>query len=142
MEIRLKSTGQVMLENEFRNYLASTSGASYDTLTQEVADLLQIDVVFEGPQATGGNKYEYSQRQGVVEINGKWFTNYVLGPTFTEYTDDNGIVHSSEEQMQNYINRMDEQQATQVRQNRNRLLNECDWTQVADSPVNSGIWAT
>ena len=32
--------------------------------------------------------------------------------------------------------------ASQMRLNRNRLLAECDWTQVIDSPVDQTVWAT
>lgn len=33
-------------------------------------------------------------------------------------------------------------QAAQVRSQRNRLLADCDWTQLADSPVDKAAWAT
>ena len=32
--------------------------------------------------------------------------------------------------------------ATLMRRYRNALLKECDWTQVADAPVNAEAWAT
>lgn len=32
--------------------------------------------------------------------------------------------------------------ASEVRQQRNERLKECDWTQVADAPVNQAAWAT
>jgi hypothetical protein len=36
----------------------------------------------------------------------------------------------------------DLEQANSVRQTRNYKLEECDWTQVADSPVDKAVWAT
>lgn len=36
----------------------------------------------------------------------------------------------------------DEIGAAKVREQRNKLLSECDWTQLADSPVNRAVWAT
>jgi hypothetical protein len=36
----------------------------------------------------------------------------------------------------------DLEQANSVRQTRNYKLKECDWTQVADSPVDKAVWAT
>ena len=36
----------------------------------------------------------------------------------------------------------DLEQANSVRQTRNYRLKECDWTQVADSPVDKAVWAT
>lgn len=32
------------------------------------------------------------------------------------------------------------EQASLVRSNRNKLLSECDWTQLADSPVDKSLW--
>lgn len=36
----------------------------------------------------------------------------------------------------------DEQQAESVRDSRNRMLAETDWTQIADAPVDKAAWAT
>jgi len=36
----------------------------------------------------------------------------------------------------------DEEKATNIRQNRNAKLTLCDWTQVADAPVDKTAWAT
>jgi hypothetical protein len=35
-----------------------------------------------------------------------------------------------------------EQKSAEVRQQRNQLLANCDWTQLADAPVDHGEWAT
>ena len=80
MQIRIRETGAVVYEGEFR---ALFPDASLPTLTEEVLDSLGADVVFEGPQATGGTRYQYSQRDGVEQIDGKWYTKYILGPVFT-----------------------------------------------------------
>ena len=37
---------------------------------------------------------------------------------------------------------MTDEKATSIRQERNTKLSECDWTQVADSPVDKAVWAT
>lgn len=84
MEIRIRSTGQVMYESEFRSYLLANDGPSFDQLTPEVMEELGVDPVFEGPQATPTTRYQYSMRQGVEQqSDGKWYTKYVLGPVFT-----------------------------------------------------------
>ena len=36
----------------------------------------------------------------------------------------------------------DEQQAKSVREDRNKRLADCDWTQLADSQVDKSAWAT
>jgi hypothetical protein len=35
-----------------------------------------------------------------------------------------------------------EAQWAQVREDRNRLLDDCDWTQLSDAPVDAAVWAT
>lgn len=132
MEIRLRSTGAVMFESELRAYLLANGGPSYDTLTPEVMEAIGADPVFEGPQATGGTVYQYSMRQGVEQqTDGKWYTKYVLGPIFADAQEEAA-----------YKAQKDAEQAATVRADRKNRLAECDWTQVADAPVDKAVWAT
>jgi hypothetical protein len=143
MEIRIRSTGQVMYESEFRQYLKDNNGPSYETLTPEIMAELGVDPVFEGPQATPTNVYEYSQRQGVeLKADGKWYTKYVLGPLFYPYTNSEGGEVTVEEQRSAWMAMKDAEQAQAIRQQRNQKLTESDWTQVADAPVDKAAWAT
>jgi hypothetical protein len=100
--------------------------------------MFDSDPVFEGPQATGGTVYQYSMRQGVEQqSDGKWYTKYVLGPIFTDTAE-----ATAAEQEAAYKARKDAEQATAVRADRNKRLADCDWTQLADSPVDKAVWAT
>jgi hypothetical protein len=65
MQVRIRTTGAVMFESELRAWLQQTGGPSYDTLTPEVMEAIGVDPVFEGPQASGGTVYHYSQLDGV-----------------------------------------------------------------------------
>lgn len=136
MEIRIRQTGAVMLEDEFRAYQKANGGPSWDRTTDEVLEALGADPVFEGPQATGGTVYQYSMRQGVEQIGGKWHTKYVLGPIFTDNED-----ATAAEQEAAYKAQKDAEQAKSVRDDRNKRLSETDWTQVADAPVDKAVWA-
>lgn len=139
MELRVRETGQVITESEFRSLYPNTSFPK--PLTLDILDARGVDPVLEGPQATVTPPYETSVRQGVEEINGQWFTKYVVGPVFTEYTDEEGVVHSVEEQETAYKERIDEQAAKSVRTQRDRLLQETDWTQSRDvSLINDSEW--
>jgi hypothetical protein len=137
MQIRVKATGAVMYEAEFRAYMKSTSGASWNQTTDEILQSLGADVVFEGAQATGGTVYQYSQRDGVEEVDGKWYTKYILGPVFTDNED-----ATAAEQEATYKAMKDAEFATNARSQRDKLLAESDWTQVIDAPVNQEAWAT
>ena len=137
MEIRVRADGAVMTEQEFRAYVKANGGPTWGVTTDEILDSLGADVVFEGPQATGGTFYQYSQRQGVEQIDGKWYTKYVLGPVFTDNEE-----ATAAEQEAAYKAMKDEEQAKSMRQQRGEKLKESDWTQLSDAPVDKQAWAT
>ena len=139
MQVRIRTTGQVMYESEFRALHPNTSMPQQ--LSEELLNDFGADVVFEGPQATGGTVYQYSQAQGVEQINGKWYTKYVLGPTFIDTVED-GVTTTALQHETAYKAQKDAEQAKNVRATRDAKLAECDWTQVADAPVDKQVWAT
>ena len=136
MQIRLRETGAVMYESELRSYLKENNGPSFNALTPEVMEAIGADPVFEGAQATGGTVYQYSQRDGVEEVEGKWYTKYILGPVFTD-----GETTAAEQEAA-YKAMKDAEQAASVRNSRSGKLKDSDWTQVADAPVDKAAWAT
>ena len=135
MEIRIQSTGAVVYEQEFRNMFPNTSLPN--PLTEAAINGLGGDIVFEGPQASGGDRYQYSMRSGVEQLGGKWYTKYILGPVFTDTPE-----ATAAEQEATYKASKDADQAAAVRTDRNARLADCDWTQVADAPVDKAAWAT
>jgi hypothetical protein len=141
MQVRIRTTGAVMFESELRAWLQQTGGPSYDTLTPEVMEAIGVDPVFEGPQATGGTVYQYSQRDGVEQISGNWYTKYILGPVFTDSTVD-GVTTTAAEAEAAYKATKDAEQSASVRTSRNDKLAACDWTQIADSTADKPVWAT
>jgi hypothetical protein len=121
MEIRIRQSGQVMFESEFRSLYPNTS---LPQLTKEVLDELGADVVFEGAQAQP-TRYQVAYRDGVEQIGDKWFTKYSVSDM-----DDEGKAN------------VDANQAKSVRDERNKKLADCDWTQLADSTADKEAWAT
>jgi hypothetical protein len=142
MQIRIQSTGEVMYEAEFRAYTKANGGPSWETTTTEVLEALGADVVFEGAQATGGTVYQTSVYGGVEQIDGKWYTKWNLGPSFFQTEDADGNVTTAAENEANYKATKDAEQAKSVRASRDEKLKDCDWTQVADAPVDKAVWAT
>jgi hypothetical protein len=134
MELRNRTTGAVITESQFRSDNRNTSFPQ--VLTAEIIDSFGYDPVLEGPQATIIPPYQYSQRDGVEEINGQWFTKYIAGPVFTDNED-----ATAEEQEAAYRQRIDDEQAKVVRDDRNKRLADCDWTQLPDSPADHEAWA-
>ncbi len=140
MQIRIRQTGAVMYEAEFRALFPNTGFPVQ--LTEEIINDFGGDIVFEGPQATGGTVYQYSQAAGVEEINGKWYTKYILGPVFTDRpATDTEPAQTAAEQEAAYKAMKDAEQAKSVRQSRNDKLKDSDWTQIADSTADKQAWA-
>ena len=109
MEIRIRATGAVMLEQEFRAYQQANDGPTWGETTTEVLEALGADVVLEGPQAQP-TRYQVAYRDGVQEIDGKWYTKYSVADMEQEAKD-----------------ALDAQQAKNVREQRNQKLAETDW---------------
>jgi len=140
MQIRIRATGQVLLEHEWIKWVATTYAKSISAMTADIYDRFDSDAVFEGPQATGGTVYQYSQRDGVEQqSDGKWYTKYILGPVFTD-----GETTAAEQEAA-YKAQKDTEQAKSVRASRDTLLAECDWVAIkafeTGTPV-SAQWAT
>jgi hypothetical protein len=130
-----------MYEQEFRALFPNTGFPAQ--LTEAIINEFGGDVVFEGPQASGGTVYQYSQAAGVEEINGKWYTKHILGPVFTDRpaTEDEPAKTAAEQEAE-YKAMKDAEQANNVRQQRTQMLKDSDWTQIADSTADKQAWAT
>jgi hypothetical protein len=110
-----------MYEGELRSYLKANDGPSFDQLTPEVMEAIGLDAVLEGPQATGGTVYQFSQADGIEQVDGKWYTKHILGPVFTD-----GETTAAEQEAA-YKAMKDAEQAKSVRASRDAKLSECDW---------------
>jgi hypothetical protein len=129
-----------MYEAEFRAHTKANGGPSWETTTTEVLTALGADVVFEGPQATGGTVYQYSQASGVEQIDGIWYTKYVLGPVFTDTPATETIpAKTAAENEAEYKAAKDTEQAKSVRATRDDKLKECDWIVIKNLETNSNI---
>ena len=128
MQIRIRSTGQVLLQHEWEKWVAQTYAKSLSGITEEAVNRFESDIVFEGPQATGGTVYQYSQQDGVQELAGQWYTKYILGPVFTDTpATDTTPAQTAAEQEAAYKAMKDAEQAKAVRTSRNIKLSETDW---------------
>lgn len=121
MEIRIRDTGAVVTEQEFRAMHPNTSFPAQ--LSAQLLDDMGADVVFEGPQAQP-TRYQTAYRDGVEQIGGKWFTKWRLADM-----DADGKAA------------VDAAHAKAVRDDRTKRLADSDWTQLPDAPVDSAAWA-
>jgi hypothetical protein len=125
MQIRIRETGAVMYEDEFRRLNPSTSFPQQ--INEEILNDFGADVVFEGPQASGGTVYKYSVYGGVEQINGKWYTKWNLGPSFFQTEDAEGNITTAAQNEAAYKAIKDAEQAKSVRAPRDIKLSETDW---------------
>ena len=114
MELRNRTTGAVITDRQFRS---SNPNVSFPrVLTSEILSEYGYDPILEGPQVTVTAPYEVSVRSGIQEVNGQWFTKYVVGPTFNTPEDE-----------ADYRQRIDDEAAKNVRTERNKRLVDTDW---------------
>ena len=131
MQIRIRTSGAVMYEGEFRQLHPSTSFPQQ--ISEATLNDFGADVVFEGPQASGGTVYQYSQAAGVEQLDGKWYTKCVLGPVFTD-----GETTAAEQETAYRANK-DAEQAKSVRTSRDTKLAETDWIVIKNLELNANI---
>lgn len=143
MGFRIRTTGEYFpTEFALRDYFGGTVKVR-NPVTPEWMEDHGIDPVFEGPQASGGTVYQYSQAAGIEQVDGKWYTKYILGPIFTDRpATDTEPAQTAAEQEAAYKAMKDAERAKSVRTLRNDKLKECDWTQITDATVDKEVWAT
>jgi hypothetical protein len=114
-EYRIQETGAVVTESELRALHPYTSFPY--VLTEELVNDLGADVVFEGPQASP-TRYQVAYRDGVEEIEGKWYTKYAVADM-----DDEAKAA------------VDAATIASNKATRNTKLSATDWTQLGDVPL-------
>ncbi len=140
MEIRNRSNGELTTVSQFKATQPNTSFPKQ--ITTEILDSYGYDPVLNGPAATVTAPYEVSVRDGIEEINGQWFTKFIVGPVFTDTTDEEDVVTTAADNEVAYKASIDAQAAESVRTQRDKLIAETDWTQLADCPLSDSVKAS
>lgn len=134
-DYRHRTTGEVKSQGEWRSHHKNTSFPK--VWTQATLDSLQLDPIFETPKPTAG-QYQIVVRNGVTQdVKGNWVQAWSVQDMFA---DDEESTKAEKEAA--YQTTLDDAAAKSVRDQRNRLLAETDWTQVDDTPVDKAAWAT
>ena len=140
MEIRNRSNGELTTISQFKASQPNTSFPKQ--ITTDILDSFGYDPVLTGAAATVSAPYGVSTRSGVEEVKGQWFTKFIEGPVFTDTTDDKGKVTSAADNEAAYKVSIDANAATSVRTDRDTLIAETDWTQLADSQLSDSVKAS
>ena len=140
-KLRNKTTGDVITTSQFKGLYPNTSFPK--PMTVEVYESFGYDSVLNGAAAKVTAPYERSQESGVEEIDGKWFTKFIVGPVFTDTKDEDGNTVTAATNEAAYKAKVDADVAASVRSERDTKLHDCDWTQTNDSPVkDESKWTT
>jgi len=115
MLIRIRSTGAVMYESEFRSSNPNTSFPPQ--LSVELLNEFGADVVLNGAQPTP-TFYQVVTQSGVEQINSQWFTKFICV-----------------DMDQTAKDAKDAQCKADNKATAEQLLSATDWTQVADVPL-------
>ena len=75
-DFRIRETGEIISDSEFRLRNKHTSFPRI--IDEPLQEEFGIDMIFEGPQKQGPPPYSQTYRDGIEEINGKWYTNCLL----------------------------------------------------------------
>ena len=141
MEIRNRSNGELTTVSQFKSTKPNTSFPKQ--ITTDILDSYGYDAVLNGAAATVTAPYGRSIRSGVEEVDGKWFTKFVVGPVFTDTKDDDGNTVTAATNEAAYKAKVDASAAASVRSQRDSKLADCDWTQTNDSPLKAeSKWTT
>ena len=119
MELRVRETGEVISERDLHYKYPNISFPK--PLTPYVIETYKLDAIFEGAQPQITPPYETVVRQGIEEIDGKWFKKYVIGPIF-----------NNEEDEKAYKLRIDNEASKNIRKTRNNLISKSDWMACSD----------
>ena len=142
-EYRNRTTGAVNTQGEIRRSMPNTSLPR--VWTSSICDSLGIDPVLAAPAPAPSGEYKVVSRNGVVQdANGNWVEAYVERDMFADYTDE-GVTVTKAEQEQAYTARKNDEAATAVRAERDKLLASCDWMAIKAFEAGSAVsaeWAT
>jgi len=130
-EYRVRATGEVKSQGQIRKDNPNISLPR--VWNANVCEVLGIDPVLASPRPAPLGDYTTVIRNGVIQdSNGNWVYNWTEREMFSEYTDEDDVVHTKAEQETAYQTKLDDEAAERVRSERDRLLAETDWTGLSD----------
>jgi len=137
-EYRVRATGEVKFQGQVR--LDNKNMSLPKVWTANVCDALGVDPVLEAPAPEPSAAYKAVVRNGAVEDGkGNWVYAWKEQEMFTEYTDDNGDVHTVAAQKTAYDTLVNNDLAKGARSKRDELLKETDHYALADVTMSDAM---
>jgi len=130
-EYRVQATGEVKSQGQIRKDNPNISLPR--VWNANVCEVLGIDPVLASPKPDTTGDYTVVVRNGVEQdANNNWVYAWVERDMFSEYTDEDDVVHTKAEQETAYQTKLDDEAAERVRSERDRLIAKTDWTGLSD----------
>jgi len=130
-EYRVRATGEVKSQGQIRRDNPNISLPR--VWNSNVCEVLGIDPVLASPKPDTTGDYKTVVRNGVTQdANNNWVYAWTERDMFSEYTDEDNVVHTKAEQETAYQTKLDDEAAERVRSERDRLLADTDWHGLSD----------
>ncbi len=132
---RNRTTGEVKTQGELRRDNPNMSLPKI--WNTNVHDALNVDPVLYSPKPTEGiGAYQIVRPNGVTQdVNNNWVEAWEIVDMFSDYTDEEGVVHTKAEQEAEHQQKLDDGEAQRNRSERDKLIAETDWWALPDSPT-------
>ena len=130
-EYRVRASGELKSETALR--LENRNVSFPKVWNTNVFEALGIDPVLAAPAPTPSDEFKIVARNGAVQdSNGNWVQAWVEREMFTEYTDEEGNVHTVQAQKDAKVAADNVALASRERTTRDNLLKETDHFALSD----------
>jgi len=138
MEYRIRESGDIKSQGEIR---AMHKNTSFPRVWREnVHESIGIDPVLITPKPESASAYKRYTRNGAEQDgNGNWVQAWVERDMFSEYTDDDSVVHTKAEQETDYQDGLDATAAQGVRTERDSRLAVTDFHGLTDNTMTAAM---
>ena len=139
MQYRVRETGEVKNQGEIRRLHPSTSFPR--VWNTETCDFIGVDPILESPRPDVTD-LQHVLSDGVHQDSlGNWVYKFKVADKFSDYTDADGVLHSKADSEAAHLQSLEDAKFTSLRAERNRLLDETDWTASSDVTMTAEMTA-
>jgi hypothetical protein len=133
MQYRVRETGEVKNQGEIRRLHPNTSFPRvWNTGT---CDFIGVDPILESPRPDVTDLQQVLSDGVEQDSLGNWVYKFKVADKFSDYTDDDGIVHTKAAQEAAHLQSLEDAKFTSLRVERNRLLEETDFHALTDVTI-------
>jgi hypothetical protein len=130
MKYRIRETGEVKNQGEIRRLHPSTSFPR--VWNEDTCEFIGIDPVLASPKPDVTNLQQVLADGVEQDSLSNWVDKWVITDKFSDYTDEDEVVHTKAEQESAYLQGLEDTAFESLRSDRNKLLIDTDYLALAD----------